>query len=329
MAEQTAHIATLFRAAWANIDDADPFAPFLRMSLESSAVGDPVLEGVLSDLKAPLQAELDLHLRGEGVTGHETNAQAFGRFVARVARAVKEIAKDIGGLEKLPANLQVVGPSAGSVRVLLRAPEPHRPASHALVGETDGDSLDTLAMKQLAGILAHAEEGDEIDSSLTASVRSLKAPARTALRTLAKSVANADWQIDGELRQRGQGVTTLRVTNQGAKRLMAAAGDDQFQTLTERKSGTIDGQRRSLNTMWFVSDDGRSFEAAVSAPDVLKLVGELAADPENRVSAQFDVYVSYGTGDSEHARRSYRLRHVEAASRQLHIANETGAIEEP
>src|SRR5687768_9097322 len=46
------------------------------------------------------QTELDLHLTGANVKGHATRADMFGRFVRRSAEAVKELAKDISGLQR-------------------------------------------------------------------------------------------------------------------------------------------------------------------------------------------------------------------------------------
>jgi hypothetical protein len=57
---------------------------------------------------APLRAELDLHLDGAGVHDHETTALPFGRFVARTATAVKEIAKTISGTGRLGTRLQAL-----------------------------------------------------------------------------------------------------------------------------------------------------------------------------------------------------------------------------
>jgi hypothetical protein len=78
--------ADRLRAAWLSIEGDDPLARSERMSLEVSAAGRQDLMAVIADLKAPVQAELDLHLDGETVTSHETDAGPFGRLVSRRCR---------------------------------------------------------------------------------------------------------------------------------------------------------------------------------------------------------------------------------------------------
>src|SRR5690349_9647369 len=68
------------------------------------------------------QTELDLHVTGANVVGHATRADLFGTFVRRSAEAVKELAKDISGLQRHTPGLLIEGTSPGSVRVVLKSP---------------------------------------------------------------------------------------------------------------------------------------------------------------------------------------------------------------
>jgi hypothetical protein len=300
-----------FRSAWLSLEGETGFlADLQRRSLIAAARGAPHLEAALADLQAPQQAELDLHIAGGSVQGHETLARPFGQFVTRVATAVKEIAKSVGGKERYATKLRVLAPSQGSVRVVMRAPEIRRPHD-VIPGDREYDSLDSLAVKHLAAVLAHADDAQSEDSPLVASIQALRGPARIALRQVARSVEAEGWEIEGVLRQRGHDPSRIRLTPSGASMLIDAASDDVGERQQVTLSGVIDGQRRSLSAMWFQPDSGRAFEAAVTQPGLLDHVAELAALPDQRVRAVFTVFVRYGEADSEHARRSYELTDLE------------------
>lgn len=308
--------ADTFRAAWVDLYGRDDVASQLsRMSLEAMAQGIPSLEGALADLRAPLQAELDLHVTGGTIHGHEAVARPFGQFVTRAANAVREIAKSIGQKERYGASLRILAPSSGSVRVILRAPDTGSD-SGKIPGDTDGDSLDSLAVKRLAAVLGQANSAatDPDTSPLVATVRTLRGPARAAIAKVAQSVQREGWQLDGELRQRGRNPSPIHLSTRGAAALIDAVGNDTNEIEETVLSGVIDGQRRSLSAMWFQPDMARSFEAAVDDAELLDEVAALAVDPTTRVVAKFRVFISYAGGDSAHARRSYELRDISPAN---------------
>ena len=314
--------ADLLRDAWLSLEgQSGPAAEMQRISLEMAAEQSPQLRDVLTELKAPLQAELDLHLTGPSIVGHEAVAESFGRLVTRMSTAVKEIAKAASGRRRYSANLRVLAPAAGSVRLVLRAPEV-RQVGNVIPGDAVADSVDSLALKRLAAVLGQADEavhGDVEDSPLTASVRPLPASARQTLRLIAQTVEDANWWLEGELRQRGHMPSPLSLSPAGASYLIDVLRAEIIETQEDPPiTGVIDGQRRSLSAMWFQPDRGRSFEAAVLDPELLVLVAELAAH-QTPVRCTFRVFISYGPSDSAHARRSYELLRVEPASQDGQI----------
>lgn len=303
-------VADSFRDAWLSLESGDESMALDRMSLEAMTMGNPELEEVLADLRAPLQAELDVHLSGDRITGHEARASDFGVFVSRTAIAVKEIAKSLAGRERMATDLRVLAPAPGSVRVIFRAP----PVEHhqaVIPGDTDGDSIDSLAVKRLATLFDYSENESE-DSPLVASLRSLRGPARMAVGRVARTVSDAGWDIDGFLRQQGLGTQPLRLSHGAATRLHDAATNDVTDVQVVTSVGTIDGHRMSVGRMWFQPEAGRSFEASVPTADLLKAVVALGSRPEQAVRARFDVFISYATGDVEHASRSRALTAIEA-----------------
>jgi hypothetical protein len=70
-----------FRDAW-HAAEGDDFASGLqRQSLEALAAENDALRPVLFELTNRAQSELDLHLAGETVRGHEANAESFASLV--------------------------------------------------------------------------------------------------------------------------------------------------------------------------------------------------------------------------------------------------------
>jgi hypothetical protein len=310
-----------FRDAWLSLDALDGDRSLERMSLELSVADNPSLASVLADLYAPLQAELDLHLGGESEARHETQASAFGLLVSRTATAVKEIAKSVGGLDRRSASLLVLAPAPGSVRVVFRAPRIVH-AQATIPGDADGDSLESIAVQRLAALFAYSEqvpdlESDEVgadDSPLRASVTGLRGPARVAVGQVARTIAEAGWQIDGFLRQQGRPTSPLRLTTGGAIRLREATREAVTERTSEVRNGTIDGHRHSLGAMWFIPETGRPFEAAVGTSKLFDRVASLATPSGQVMRATFAVVSTYSSGDVTSAKRSRELLGIEPAT---------------
>jgi len=293
------------------IEGDDFVANLRRASLAASAVGNPELEDVLRDLTAEPQAMFDLHLSGATVDEHSTRADWFGQFVSRMAVAVKEVSKSLAGKDRMAVGLRVVGPTAGSVRVQLMAPAPittqdELPDSHSM-------SLESMALRHVAGLMQMAE-GDSVasdDSPLTAAVQVLDGRARGAVQSAVKTVIEAGWEIEGEVRQRGHEPEHVVFSPGAAERLSI-----ELQQSVERREsvtlrGYIDGQRHSLGAMWFIRESGgRPVEAAVGDVSLLDEVTSLSVDARQLVEANFEMLVTQPRGDSRSERRSFELRRI-------------------
>jgi hypothetical protein len=153
-----------FRAALresTGYSDADEIS---RVSLHASIGADPDLLSVWREETAPAQAALDLHLAGESVEDHATNARQFSDFVAGVSSAVKATVKDRLGLRAYTEDLLIDALAPGSLRVVLRARDPI--TTDPTITEP-GSTVDSDALRGIASVLIHAGD-DTPDSPLTA-----------------------------------------------------------------------------------------------------------------------------------------------------------------
>ncbi|MCZ2404466.1 hypothetical protein IV498_15090 [Paenarthrobacter sp. Z7-10] len=280
-------------------------------------VGDDLqLLQVFEEETGPEQVELDLHLEGAGVSGHSTNALAFATFVARVAEAVKETAKDIASFPRYNAGLLIEGASPGSVRVVLKAPIP--PTSQDLPPKTSVSSIDSEALRRIARVMTLASEPEDKtpnDEPLDAAIQQLPIKARSKLKSAAEQAIKTNWEIDGSIRQRHFGRDRVELSPHGATRLRTALLTAHEKFTTERAFGTVDGLKHSLGVMWFKPEIApRSFPATVADDSLLSRVAELAADPEQRVLAIFDTYASFAGPDESVVKKSRLLRSITLVS---------------
>ncbi|MEO8528402.1 MAG: hypothetical protein ABI435_04935, partial [Pseudolysinimonas sp.] len=92
-------------------------------SLSGAVAGNAALQQAIAEELAPRAANLELHLDGEKVEGHATNALSFGSFVARVSDTVREFVKGRLNLPAFSNDLQVAL-AEGSVKATFIAPDP-------------------------------------------------------------------------------------------------------------------------------------------------------------------------------------------------------------
>jgi hypothetical protein len=308
-----------FRLAWAEAEG-DSFADQLtRQSLEASAMQVPELVNVVFELKHRHQAELDLHLDGETVTGHATDAQKFAIFVKGIADAVKEITKSVSGRKSMTSTLLVSAPAPGSVRVVFRAAPPEELDGHIALARSETE--DSNSLRVVATVLARADDdgpsGDVIDGLLA----ELPGRARGALTRIANAVSDAEWTVSGTLRRPKHAPAKLELTPAGARRLRTALAVRDIETAVTTLDGYVDGQRRSIDTMWFSPTAGTPFEASVLSKDLLQQVAALGA-ANDKVRATFTVVTKSPPGTSGAARRSYALTAIEAANEQPSLVDE-------
>lgn len=285
---------------------------FLRTSMQAGLGHDPGMARQLRDLELRNDAELDLHLHGDAEERHVSRADLLGRFLKETTGAVKQIAKDIGGLQRHSANLWVEAPAAGSMRLVLRTVEPRRlterPQARSLPG-ADGRTLDAMAVLTLAALIEQSQE-DGPDSPLTAALHELKAPARNAVASLAKVVDDANWRVDGVVTVRGREPARIRFDVADARRLFVAAKTESREVEPVVVLGRVDGWAWSRSTMEFLPEKGRPFHASVPA-GMADTVAAIGARANNRVRATFLVTTVYPEGSVRPKGRSYALRELD------------------
>lgn len=302
--------AERLRAALSAAPGDHPLAGLARGSLLGLAERHADLKAVADELAGAVRTELDLHLDGAGVTNHETAASDFGRFVTRTAIAVKEFAKATTGRRQFQTRLQVVGPTAGSVRVLLRSPEA-RDATEGIPG-TQVETVESVALRKLVALMLQAETAEDDEGTpLEASMHGLRGETRRAVRLVGQAVVDGQWRLSGQLRTRGQQATPVRLSEAGAQRLVAAARLTEAEVGVEELPGIVDGWIWSEATMIFQPATGRRFRAAVGE-ELQSAVSMLGGDPRPEVTARFTVVTTFPPGEERSARRSYSLDAIEA-----------------
>lgn len=313
MSTQTERIAAALQAALRSTTGVPAVDRASNLSLLHGVVGDdPALLQIWYQEAGPEQVELDLHLGGEGVDGHSTNAQHFGTFISKISESVKETAKDIAGRKAYSHELLVEGAMPGSVRVVLKAPERHAENQHP---STATSSIDSQALRRIAQVVTIASDTDEVeDDALDAAVQQLPIKARRALGSAVDTARRAGWEVEGSIAERRRGFDPVKLTSRGAAKLSTVLRAAQEKHTTEEAFGVIDGLKYSLGIMWFAPETGgRSFAAAVPDDAELSHVATLAADHDLRVRAIFDAYESIAEGGESVIKRSRVLRSVEPA----------------
>lgn len=262
---------------------------------------------------APGQAEFDLHLGGPNVLDHTTNARNFASFVAGISETVKETAKAKAGRKNYSENLLIEGAIPGSVRVVLRAPEPVQkyPSDNNPDIRFGASTVDSDALRQVASVFALASDLDP-EAPLYSELRDMPAAARESLKRIANLTTKAGWEISGLVRQREFGADAVSFGPAAATRLKLELEAIPEETFVETVIGRLDGFRRSLGTVYVIPDNGRAVPVAVQTAALLRRVSALAADPETRVTATVEVVTStVQPGDEKRAKVSRTLLSIE------------------
>ena len=286
-----------------------------RSAQEGIAVGihgDPELDRVFREETAPDEAALDLHLTGEGVDGHSANARHFAEFVARMSRTVKFTARSVAKATTWSENLLVDAPTAGSVRVILRAPN-RQPASRgeAPIDGVPSDTPDSAAIRRIAGVItfASAEDGADADA-MVAAARGLPPDAQESLKSAMRTVIAASWAVEGSVRQRWQREEPVALTTRGAERLLSALELSPAPPRPERMVVSVDGLKHSLSVVYLKrSGKGHAFAASVTDQELLRQAAHLAEDPARLAVAELDVFVDE-VQDGRAVRTSHTLRSI-------------------
>lgn len=299
----------LLTTAW-NASSSDSLLDQLsRMSLGMSAVNRPDLVPTLTALSAGRRTELDLHLEGAGVSGHETGAEWFGRFVTRTATAVKEVVKSKTGKLQYPTNLLLVAPSPGSVRVVFRSPPPAERPVDVPMPEVPTDTVEGDALRTVVDLIGLAEAAGPDTEELDQSLHRLHGGARNAVRLMAQAVVEGKWSVAGQLRRGDGRRTDITLTEAGAQRLSIAANVSEADVSPNNVVvGVVDGWVWSEGQMTFLPEGSRPFKATV--PDELQQLVAHLVDTRHRARAVVTIYTTYPPGDEHSASRSYELTSI-------------------
>jgi hypothetical protein len=303
-----------FRQAW-RANEGDDFASRLqRQSLEALAAEDESLRLVLFELTSRAQSELDLHVHGATVHGHEADAESFALFVQGMAGATKEVAKHLLGRDRRRSTLRILALTPGSVRVILRAAYPVEAdgvtAQTTRTPTVDSKSLDTVALLLARSQSVGADLTDDVLSGLAAD---LPQRAHAGLKRVARAIDSQNWDISGELRSE-HGFQAVQIGPAGAKALLRVLDERQESSTTSTLIGTVDGTRRSIGALWFASEGTGSIEAAVPDADLMEQAVQHDAAKE-RIEAVLDVVTIIGRGANPRRRQVYTLRSIRAISK--------------
>ncbi|GFG74618.1 hypothetical protein [Mycobacterium botniense] len=202
------------------------------------AIADrPSMLAVWNEELSPEQAELDLHLTGEGIRDHSARADQLARLVSGINDATKAIVRDKLGLRSLNRNLLVEGVAPGSVHVVLRADAPIEASGTEPMRDVDASSPDSVALRTVARVFTVASSDEP---SVSGDLRSMPARARAALRRAVVTVSKANWEIDGEIRQRTYGADPVRLSRRGAVELLHQLAAHNYTTETNpRPNGMV------------------------------------------------------------------------------------------
>lgn len=305
-----------FREAVRALNTGDYVGSLALGSLIASVQGDVRYELIAREETAPRAGEMDLHLEGDEIVDHSANAAAFGVFVKKMADSVKIIARERMGRQRLASDL-LVEPGPGSVRVIFRTPDPVGKGAIDADGESgiwSDPNQQSIALQQVAQLLASAEPGSLESNAVDSIVESLPPRARPALVAAVTSISQQDWSISGEFRQRGLGIQPIELTRSGATRLKIALQVKERERKPLTTTGIFDGHRRARSLCWFIEDGtGREITAVVASPELMAEVAVFSQDADHRVSADFTVITTHGPGSGDAGTKSFILEAVRPA----------------
>jgi hypothetical protein len=308
-----------FRRALREVKRADD--DLSLMSLLASAQGVRILEPIIAEEMAPVSGELDLHLTGESVDGHATNAAAFGELVRRMAEAVKVAVKDATGNARQTSGLLVdVGP--GSVRATFKAPPntdhemfdiPEMEDEVRPVEDEYSEALRRISVVLGSGDPDEPDPEDESDG-LAAAIQQIPGKARRELAKLLEEVKRQRWEVRGGFTQRGVSSEELTLTPAAAEYLQHRLDVPTSEVKPWSTEGYIDGHQWSKGKMYFqLADRSRTIAATFHNATIQHQVAKLASEENRRVHAEFTVHQVHGAAKTT---SSYVLTSISAAAQE-------------
>ncbi|UQN30697.1 hypothetical protein [Brachybacterium kimchii] len=242
----------------------------------------------------PTRAVFDMHLGGDGVHEHSIVAHYVASLLSGVTDASKEIAKQARQLPKLSNDYLVRGVMPGSVRLVIEAPnvrprhsrrgpevpEEVRPAFHQ-------PSEESNALRTVAELLSAATPGLETNLPLDRMVKELPPTARSPLRSVAVAVRDGNFEIEGDVRERGRRPVDLTFTPDRAVRLAAVIDQQPVVPTPVTKTGLLDGFRKSSHMLYLAPSSDRPIAITVHEDEMLEQVAQLNAIPDQHVRVRY------------------------------------------
>ncbi|MBB5808961.1 hypothetical protein F4560_008729 [Saccharothrix ecbatanensis] len=251
--------------------------------------------------------ELDLHLDGESVRGHATDAALLARFVGASAAVVKEVTKSIQGLRRLVSNLQVM-PGTGSVRLTFTPSAPEAPPG--AISPERLARVETAGLRRLVALMAVAENTeDPTGAEVAAALQDLNMSARRAVGAFALATLKGEFEVRGVWHDPRRGTAAVKLSRAAASRLNRASRSEAQEVASATLEGTIDGWTWSSSTVGFVPTAGRPFRATV--PEHLaEQVALLGGHRDLPVVASFTVVTTYAQGTNQAKGQGYSLESI-------------------
>jgi hypothetical protein len=293
----------------------------LLETLLASARDNEALQAVANEELAPRAAHLELHLDGDNVFQHSTNAKSFGAFVSRIAEASKEFVKDRLHVDRLASDI-LIAPGPGSVRATFFAPDPVNSSEHTTLADASIDgglwrdtNLQSESLHRIATVLSNADPDSPESDALDGAIQQLPLSARRHLRSAVREVAKQEWNISGEFWQRGIGIEIVAMKPSSARYLSDRLAVQEIERGTWVSTGVLDGHKWSTGMMFFIpGGNSRPIPASFATTEIQQQVAALAAVADQQVKATFTVYTQHGAGTPEAGRRSYVIEKIESIS---------------
>lgn len=267
---------------------------FLQSMYASISLYDnpqPYLDA-FEEATAPPQTQLDIHLTGPGVRGHEADANQLGLFLRHLSSAAKNLAKDLmetGGFT--PQGITVQGFQPGSVRIVLNAPSAKAPdeATPEAEGEDVGlfeeeQTLESKALWKLGAVFTESSNEDTIDEADPALISSMSPKTRRDLKSAVNVLKKNNWEIEGTAMVRGAKKHKVELTARGANKLSETLKLEQPVVNSRKFAGTFTGHKAwEKHELYFKPDVGAEITLKSLDLQLLKQAADLTTDQDNRV----------------------------------------------
>lgn len=295
-------------AAWNAADPNTPAGRLARSTIMTNAATDQQARRILNDITGH-QDRLEIRLTGAGIHDHSASADRLGKFMKAMSAVLKDMAKARAGIDRIRDGILVTAPAAGSLVVTFDVePTPRKGALH----ETDSEAIENAAMRQLTSIFLQADDQDS--DVLDATIHGLQGKSRRSLKSVAKVIAEAGWDVEGDLIQRNGERVRITLTHRASYRILDAVNESGQEVEMVQAAGQLDSWVWSRQTMRLILASGKAIEASVPN-DLSSLVAQYNALHAN-VDANLRRIATFPTGDTGSARYSYTLVEIELSPQQ-------------